>query len=194
MCARMAIDASTLFWEHLWVRRALCEGADDHLSARLESLTEVLDELVLVLKALKMGSVSDPLAELLDSWALAEEHRLVLGAPALHVYSTLAGVRLKPAPSSNFNPDENQELEALLSQAREAGILEPNFTEQVVFSVSGRPGAMQVLGPLSFVKFHKWLTAQSGRSRLQIRQAQQQIEVIERLISAGHLSATHDQY
>ena len=65
LSARMALDATNLFWEHLRVRRALREGDDDHLSARLESLTEVLDELVLVLKALKIGSVSEPLLELL---------------------------------------------------------------------------------------------------------------------------------
>lgn len=190
----MAIDTTTVFWEHLRVRRALRESDDNHLADRLQSLTEVLDELMLVLKALNIGSLSDPLVELLDAWALAGEERLVLGAPALHVYSTLAGVRLKPAPSSNFNAEENQELEDWLKQATEAGILEPNITEQVVFSVSGRPGAIRVLGPLSFIKFHNWLNAQPGRSALQIRQAQQQIDIIERLVSAGHLSANYDQY
>ena len=192
--ARMAIDASNLFWEHLRVRKALFEKNDEQLSARLESLSEVLDELVVVLKALKIGCLSEPLVELLDTWALAGEERLVLCAPALHVYSTLAGVQLKPLPSSSFNEDENQQLKTLLSQAKETGVLEPNVTQQVVFSVSGRPGAMRVLGPLSFVKFHKWLTAQPGRSRLQIRQAQQHIDLVERLISAGYLSATYDQY
>lgn len=190
----MVIDTTTVFWEHLRVRRALREGDDDHLADRLKSLTEVLDELALVLEALNIGSLSEPLVELLDTWALAGEEQLMLGAPALHVYGTLAGVRLKPAPSSNFNSEENQELEDWLRQATEARILEPNITEQVVFSVSGRPGAMRCLGPLSFIKFHNWLNAQRGRSTLQIRQAQQQIDMIERLVSAGHLSSTYDQY
>lgn len=192
--ARMALDATNLFWEHLRVRRALREDDDNHLFARLESLTEVLDELVLVLKALKIGSLSEPLVELLDEWALAGEERPVLGAPALHVYSILAGVRLKPNPSSNFNSDENLELENWLSQATKAGILKPNITEQVVFSVSGRPAAMHCIGPLSFIKFHNWLNAQPDRSALQTRQSQKQIDIIERLVSAGYLSATHDQY
>jgi len=190
----MTLDATTLYWEHLRVRQALRAGNDDHLSARLQSLTEHLDEMMLVIKALKIGSVSEPLVELLDTWALAEEERLVLGAPALHVYSILAGVRLKPSPSSNYNADENQQLETLLRQATEAGVLESTFTEQVVFSLSGRPGAMRVLGPLSFVKFHQWLKMQPGRSALQIRQSQQHIDVVERLISAGLLSGTFDQY
>ncbi len=190
----MAIDATNLFWEHLRVRRALREGDDDHLADRLESLTEVLNELVLVLKALKIGSLSEPLVELLDTWALAGEEQLVLGAPALHVYAILAGMRLQPPPSSSFNSVENQGLEDWLKQATKAGILEPNVTEQVVFSVSGRPGAMRVLGPLSFVKFHTWLNSQPGRSALQIRKAQQQIGIIERFVSDGHLSATHDKY
>lgn len=194
LSARMVIDATTLYWEHLRVRKALREGDDVHLSVRLRSLTEVLDEMVLVLKALKIGSSSEPLVELLDAWALAGEKQLVLGAPALHAYAVLSGVKIKPLPSSSFNLDENQELESWLRQATETGVLLPNVTEQVIFSVSGRPGAIHVLGPLSFVKFHRWLNAQLGRSVLQIRQTQKQIDVVERLVSEGHLSATYDLY
>lgn len=190
----MAIDATNVYWEHLRVRRALREGDDDHLSARLHSLTEVLDEMCLVLKALKIGSSSEPLVERLDAWALAGEKQLVLGAPALHAYAVLSGVKIKPPPSSSFTLDENQELESWLRQATEAGVLLPNVTEQVIFSVSGRPGAIHVLGPLSFVKFHRWLKSQPGRSVLHIRQTQKQIDVVERLVSEGHLSATYDLY
>lgn len=192
--ARMAIDASTLFREVVRVRKALLEGSDERMSDRLKSLTQVLDEMERINKVLKLGCVTEKMVALLNDWSLTGDDRLVLGVEALQAYAALAGCRIKPSPQTSFNQRENQTMETLLRTATESGVLQPNFTDQVVFSRSGKMGIMQVLGPLSFIRFKKWLTTQPERSAHQAQQDQQQIDVVEQLIAADLLSSTYDQY
>lgn len=192
--ARMAIDSDTLFREVVRVRKALLEGSDDRMSDRLKSLTQVLDEMERIAKVLKLGCVSTKMVALLNDWSLAGDDRLVLGVEALQAYAALAGCRIKPSPQTSFNQRENQTMETLLRTATKSGVLQPNFTDQVVFSRSGKMGIMHVLGPLSFIRFKKWLTTQPERSAHQAQQDQQQIDVVEQLIAADLLSSTYDQY
>lgn len=190
----MAIDSDTLFREVIRVRKALLEGSDDRMPDRLKSLTQVLEEMVRVNKVLRLGCVSEKMVELLNDWSLASEDHLVLGFEALHAYAALAGCRIKPSPHTSFNWHEHQELEALLRTATESGVLQPNITNQIVFSRAGRMGIMHVLGPLSFLKFKRWLVMLPEWSVRQVQQAQQQIDLVERLIAADLLSSTYDQY
>ncbi|MFM1907426.1 MAG: hypothetical protein RLZZ591_1103 [Pseudomonadota bacterium] len=192
--ARMAIDADTLFREVVRVRRALLEGSDEHLSNRLKSLTQVLDEIVRINKVLRLGCVNEKMVTLLDDWSLAGKDHLVLGFEALHAYAALASCRIKPSPHTNFNWHEHQKLGALLRRATDSGVLQPNITNQVVFSRAGRMGIMHVLGPLSFLKFKRWLVMQPGQTVHQVQQTQQRIDLVERLIAADLLSSTYDQY
>jgi hypothetical protein len=55
-------------------------------------------------------------------------------------------------------------------------------------------GVMHVLGPLSFLKFKKWLATRPERSARQVQQTQKQIDLVEQLIAADLLSSTYDQY
>lgn len=192
--ARMAIDASTLFREVVRVRKALLAGSDDRMADRLKSLTQVLDEMERINKALKLGCVSEKMVALLNVWSLANDDRLLLGVEALQAYAALAGCRIKPSPQTGFNRHESQEMTALLRKATESGVLQPNITDQVVFSRGGRMGIMHVLGPLSFLKFKTWLVTRPERSVRQAEQDQQQIDVVEQLIASDLLSSTYDQY
>lgn len=191
---RMAIDSGTLFREVVRVRKALLDGSDEHLSDRLISLTEVLDEMVRINKVLRLGSASEKMVTQLNEWSLAGDDYLVLGGEALQAYSALASCRIKPSVQTSFNRHENQEMTALLRKATESGVLQPNITDQVVFSGAGQMGIMHVLGPLSFIKFKRWLSMQPERSARQSQQDQQQIALVERLIAADLLSSTYDQY
>ena len=168
--------------------------SDDRLSDRLKSLTEVLDEMVGVNRVLKLGYVSEKMVAVLNDWSLAGEDHIVLGFEALHAYAVLASCRIKPSPHTSFNWREHQKLGALLRGATESGVLQPNITNQVVFSRAGRMGIMHVLGPLSFLKFKQWLVKQPGQTVHQVQQAQQQIDLVERLIAEDLLSSTYDQY
>ncbi len=164
------------------------------MSDRLKSLTQVLDEMERIAKVLKLGCVSEKMVALLNGWSLAGDDRLVLGVEALQAYAALAGCRIKPSRQTRFNRNENHEMTVLLRTATESGVLQPNVTDQVVFSKGGKMGIMHVLGPLSFLKFKKWLTTQPERSERQTQQDQQQIDVVEQLIAADLLSSTYDQY
>lgn len=191
---RMAIDSGNLFREVIRVRKALTAGRDDRLSDRLKSLTQASDEMVAINKALRLGCVSEKMVEVLNERSMAAEDHLVLGFEALHAYAVLAGCRIKPSPSTSFNCREHKELAALLRTAIDSGVLQPNTTDQVVFSRAGRMGIMHVLGPLSFLQFKRWLAVHPDRSVRQVQQAQQQIDLVERLIAADLLSSTNDQY
>lgn len=191
---RMAIDAGVLFREVVRVRQALVEGSDDYLSDKLKSLVEVLDEMVRINKVLRLGSASEKMVALLHDWSLAGEDRLVLGGEALQVYAALASCRIKPTWQTRFNQRENHEMTVLLRTASESGVLQPNVTDQVVFSRGGRMGIMHVLGPLSFITFKRWLSTQPERSARQVQQDQQQIALVEQLIAADLLSSTYDEY
>lgn len=59
----MSIDSGTLFREVIRVRKALAAGRDDRLSDRLKSLTQAMDEMVAVNKALKLGCVSEKMVD-----------------------------------------------------------------------------------------------------------------------------------
>lgn len=192
--ARMAIDAGTLFREVIRVRKALLAGNDDGMSDRLKSLTQVLDEMERINRALKLGCVTEKMVAQLNVWSLADGDHLVLSVEALQAYAALAGCRIKPSPQTSFNQRENHEMTVLLRTAIESGVLQPNITNQVVFSKGGKMGIMHVLGPLSFLKFKKWLTTQPERSPRQTQHDQQQIDVVEQLIAADLLSSTYDQY
>lgn len=191
---RMAIDSGTLFHEVVRVRKALLEGSDDRMSARLKSLTQVLDEMERVNKALRLGCANEKMVALLNDWSLGGEGHLVLGAEALQAYAVLAGCRIKPPPHTSFNWRENQELGALLRIATDSGVLQPNFTDQIVFSKAGKMGIMHVLGPLSFLRFKRWQVMQPEQAVRQVQKARQQIDLVERLISSDLLSSTYDQY
>lgn len=191
---RMAIDASTLFHEVMRVRKALREENDDRMRERLKSLTRVLNETERILKGLRLGCAREEMVRLLNDWELAGESRLILGAEALQAYGALASCRIKPISSTKFNWREQREMEALLQKATDSGVLQPNVADPVVFSRSGRLGIMHVLGPLSFLKFKKWLVSQPERTKHQVQQDNLQISVIERLIAADLLSATYDLY
>ncbi len=190
----MAIDSDTLFREVVRVRKALLEGSDDHMSDRLKSLTQVLDEMERIAKVLKLGCVSEKMVALLNDWSLTGDDRIVLGVEALQAYAALAGCRIKPSPQTSFNQREYQTMETLLRTATESGVLHPNVTDQVVFSTAGKMGIMRVLGPLSFLAFKKWLATRPERSVRQVQQARQQIDLVERLIAADLLSSTYDHY
>lgn len=192
--ARMAIDASTLFREVIRVRKALLAGKDDRMSDRLKSLTQVLDEMERINKVLKLGCVSEKMVAQLNVWSLADDDHLVLSVEALQAYAALAGCRVKPSPQTSFNQHENHEMTALLRTATESGVLQPNYTDQVVFSRGGRMGIMHVLGPLSFLRFKRWLAMQPERTARQAQQDQQQIDIVEQLIAADLLSSAYDQY
>lgn len=164
------------------------------MSDRLRSLTQVLDEMERINKVLRLGCASEKMVTQLNDWSLAGDDCLVLGDEALQAYAALAGCRIKPSPQTSFNRHENHEMTALLRTATESGVLQPNISDQVVFSRGGKMGIMHVLGPLSFLRFKKWVAKQPARSARQVQQAQQQIDVVERLIAADLLSSTYDQY
>lgn len=191
---RMAIDASSLFHEAVRVRKALLEENDDRMRERLKTLTRLLDDTERVNKVLRLGCVREEMVKLLNDWELAGESRLVLGAEALQAYAVLASCRINQASGTKFNWREHREMEAMLRKATDSSVLQPNVTDQVVFSRSGRMGIMYVLGPLSFLKFKKWLVLQPERSIHQVRQDKLQIDVVEKLIAADLLSATYDSY
>jgi hypothetical protein len=176
------------------VRKVLLAGSDDRMADRLKSLTHVLDEMERINKVLKLGCASEKLVTQLNDWSLVGDDCLVLGVEALQAYAALAGCRIKPTPQTSFNRHENQEVTALLRKATESGVLQPNVTDQVVFSKGGKMGIMHVLGPLSFIAFKRWLSTQPERSASQAQQDQQQIDVVEQLIAADLLSSTYDQY
>jgi len=191
---RQAIDSSSLFREVIRVRKALREENSSQLRARLNSLTKVLEEAERLNRALRLGDTSPKMVGLLGDWALAGEDRMVLGFEALHAYLVMAGARFKRSKSTKFNLHEQRGLEALLRRAVDAGKLQLNSSEQVVFTKTGRMGLMRVLNPLSFVEFKNWVATQPGRSASQLEQDQQQVDAVEGLIAAGLLSATYDQY
>lgn len=191
---RMAIDASNLFHEVVRVRKAVREENDERMRERLKSLTRELDETERILKGLRLGCAREDMVRLLNDWELAGERRLVLGAEALEAYGALAGCRIKPISSTKFNWREQRELEGWLQKATDSGVFQPTVTDPVVFSRAGRLGIMHVLGPLSFLKFKKWLASQPERSTHQVRQDNLQIDVVERLIAADLLSGTYDLY
>lgn len=192
--ARMAIDADNLFREVVRVRQAIVESNDDHLPDRLKSLEQVLDEMVRINKALRLGSANEKLVALLNDWTLAGEKRLTLDFDALHAYSALAGVRIKPSLNTSINWRERLEMESWLRTATVSDVLQPNISDIVVFSRTGQMGIMHVLGPLSFINFKKWVVMQPARSVRQVQDDLQQIHLVEQLIAADLLSSTYDQY
>lgn len=194
MGSRMGIDSTSLFREVLRVKKELYEKDDIELWARLKSLTEVQEEYQRINRAVRLGCVSEKMVELLNDWELAGESRLVLGFEAQHAYAVMVGARARKSPSTNFNWHEHREMEQLLRQAMDSGVLQPNVSDQVVFAQSGKMGLMHVLNPLSFIKFKKWMATQPQRSAQQIHQDRQQVEFVEHLIAEGLLSATYDTY
>lgn len=194
MGSRQGIDSTALFWEVLRVKKELLERDDPALRERQKSLTTVQYEYQRLNQALRLGCVSEKMVKLLNDWELAGETRLVLGFEAQHAYAVMAGVRAKKSPSTIFNWHEQREMEFLLRHATDSGVMQPNVSNQVVFSRSGRMGLMHVLNPLSFLKFKKWMATQPQRAVRQIDQDQQQVNFVEQLIADGLLSATYDIY
>lgn len=150
--------------------------------------------MVRINKVLRLGTANEKLVALLNDWTLADEKRLTLGFDALHAYSALAGGRIKQFSKANLNWREHLELQSWLSKAAEYGVLQPNITDHIVYSRTGQMGIMHVLGPLSFLRFKKWVVMQPERSVRQVQQDQQQIDLVEQLIAENLLSSTYDQY
>lgn len=194
MSSRQSIDSTSLFREVLRVKQELIEKDDPEMRQRLKSLTTVQEEYQRLNKALRLGYVSEKMIALLNDWELAGESRIVLGFEAQHAYAVMAGARAKKSPSTIFNWHEHREMEHLLRQAIDSGELQPNVSDQVVFSRTGKMGLMHVLNPLSFIKFKKWMATQPQRSTRQIEQDKQQVDFVEQLIADGLLSATYDIY
>lgn len=194
MGSRMGIDSTSLFREVLRVKKELLKKDDIELRARLKSLTVVQEEYQRINRAVRLGCASEKMVKLLNDWEQAGERRLVLGFDALHAYAAIVGARARKSPSSIFNWHEHREMEQLLRHAKDCGALQPNVSDQVVFAQSGKMGLMNVLNPLSFINFKKWMATQPQRTARQIDQDRQQVDFVEQLIADGLLSATYDTY